>query len=245
MRLIEAGEVRLAEEKIGGLSDSDPLKHSLRLMLCLKQGEEEPRFLQEAFRVYLAHFGKGEAELPFHRLSLETHKALGKVLSLNGRFEESVRHYEFISEHLADRRGCASAKLHTELGEGFEETGNLGKALEEYKRAVEIEPDNYTLAYNMGCCLYENGNCAEAAQYFQSILGRLDKEGSFNPETKELYRTDCMILLALALKEQPAQFNAAAEAFAQLQRLKAQQQSHVELLEDNLLYFLIEAAELF
>lgn len=50
----------------------------------------------------------------------------------------------------------------------------------------------------MGCCLYENGNCPEAAQHFSSILARLDRDGSFNPETKELYRTDCMILLALA-----------------------------------------------
>lgn len=38
IRLIEQGQVQLAEEKIGELSDSDLLKHSLRLMLCLKQG---------------------------------------------------------------------------------------------------------------------------------------------------------------------------------------------------------------
>lgn len=167
------------------------------------------------------------------------------MLSLNGRFEESVRHYEFISDNLVDRRACASAKLYTELGEGFEETGNLSKALEEYKRAAEIEPDNYTLSYNMGCCLYENGNCPEAAQYFQNILARLEKDASFNPETKELYRTDCMILLALAQEQGPAKLKATSEAFAQLQLLKAQQQSHLELLEDNLLHFLIEAAELF
>lgn len=245
IRLIESGELRQAEEKIGELSDSDLLKHSLKLMLSLRRGEDEERFLHEALRIYEAHFDKGEAELPFQKLSLETHKAIGKVLSLNGRFEESVKHYEFISDNLVDRRACASAKLYTELGEGFEETGNLSKALEEYKRAVEIEPDNYTLAYNMGCCLYENGNCAEAAQYFQNILGRLDKDASFNPETKELYRTDCMILLALAEEEGPAKVKATAEAFAQLQLLKAQQQSHLELLEDNLLHFLIEAAELF
>lgn len=113
VQLIERGELRAVEERIDELSEGDLLKHSLRLMLCLKRGEEDPRFLQEALRVFQAHFDKGEAELPFQRLSLETHKALGKVLSLNGRFEESVRHYEFISDNLADRRACASAKLYT------------------------------------------------------------------------------------------------------------------------------------
>jgi Tfp pilus assembly protein PilF len=44
------------------------------------------------------------------------------------------------------------------LGEGFQETGNIPKAIEEYQRAIEIEPNNYTLTYNMGYCLYESGN---------------------------------------------------------------------------------------
>lgn len=52
IRLIESGELQQVEEKIGELSDSDLLKHSLKLILCLKRGEDEERFLHEALRIY-------------------------------------------------------------------------------------------------------------------------------------------------------------------------------------------------
>jgi tetratricopeptide (TPR) repeat protein len=44
--------------------------------------------------------------------------------------------------------------------------GNRQKALEEYQKGIEIEPDNYSLSYSMGYCLFENGSYEEAKACF-------------------------------------------------------------------------------
>lgn len=33
--------------------------------------------------------------------------------------------------------------------------GDVGKALEQYKIALESQPESYEVNYNLGCCFYE------------------------------------------------------------------------------------------
>jgi tetratricopeptide (TPR) repeat protein len=81
--------------------------------------EIDEDYLDKAFRVYDKYFNRSVEELPFEKISFEAHKAIGKILSLQSNYEESIKHYEYISQNIKNNRNCASAKLHNELGERF------------------------------------------------------------------------------------------------------------------------------
>ena len=63
-------------------------------------------------------------------------------------------------------RSSASALLHRSIAEGFEETGYIKKAIEEYRHALKLDQNNYSYLYSLACCLYEENKFDEAKEYF-------------------------------------------------------------------------------
>jgi hypothetical protein len=84
--LIERGDFKVADKKISELEDG-LLKQTLQLILELKISEVDPDNVDNAIAVYNLHFNRSEEELPFEKVSLEAHKAIGKVLSLQQDYE--------------------------------------------------------------------------------------------------------------------------------------------------------------
>ena len=48
--------------------------------------------------------------------------------------------------------------VHSSLGNDYEAIGDIDRAVVEYKKALESQPDSYELHYNIGCCLFDEQN---------------------------------------------------------------------------------------
>jgi tetratricopeptide (TPR) repeat protein len=118
------------------------------------------------------------------------------VLNYKGMHREAAEHFEYISSR-AKNRSNTPASEHCILGEGFESSGSLARALEEYRQAFELEPSNETMCYRLGCCLFENGHHEEAVQQFTLFLDLIQDKDQLTEDEKELYRTESLILIAL------------------------------------------------
>ena len=56
--------------------------------------------------------------------------------------------------------------VHSSLGNDYEALGEIDKAVFEYKKALECQPESFELHYNIGCCLYDEQKYDEALAYF-------------------------------------------------------------------------------
>ncbi len=94
-----------------------------------------------------------------------------------------------------------SARIHTELGAGYYQQGQMGVALDEFNEAIKIDPD-YALAYNgLGLVYVRLGEDAKAdANFMKSI--QLEPG---NPESHNNYGT--FLCSRNRIDESIAQFN--------------------------------------
>lgn len=74
----------------------------------------------------------------------------------------------------------------------------MKQAIDEYLVAFQLEPQNEKISYNLGCCLFENGRYDEALQYFNIFMQTLQDNTELDGTEKELWETECLILIALA-----------------------------------------------
>jgi tetratricopeptide (TPR) repeat protein len=117
-----------------------------------------------------------------------------RALELNPRYLEALIHqglvlYEMGREAEAEdsfRRAAASisppsnglpapiaarlANQHAELAEAYAEAGALGRAVEEYQRALELGPGFVDLRYRMARLLLESGRSLEAREALEEVL---------------------------------------------------------------------------
>lgn len=119
---------------------------------------------------------------------------LGRALELNPRYLEALIHQGLVLSELGRdteaeesfRRAQASvsppagglpapvaarlANQHGELAEAYAEAGALGRAIEQYQRALELGPGFVDLRYRMARILLEAGRFLEAREELEEVL---------------------------------------------------------------------------
>ena len=119
---------------------------------------------------------------------------LSRALELNPRYLEALIHFGLVLSELgreaeaedAFRRAASSvspplnglpspvasrlANHHAELAEAYAEAGALDRAVEEYRRALELGPTFVDLRYRMARLLLESGRSLEAREALEEVL---------------------------------------------------------------------------
>jgi tetratricopeptide (TPR) repeat protein len=67
--------------------------------------------------------------------------------------------------------------LHYDLANSYRNTGHLEDAIVEYKKALELRPENIDEITNIGAVFYETGNYDEAIKYFISTVSKSARDG--------------------------------------------------------------------
>ena len=170
--MIDEGHFEDVKKIIESLDDSNKIKHVLALTLVLTENENPD--LKEAESLYKKYFKSEGAEIPLEDVSVGGHKAIGHLLSLQGKYNESIKHFEYAGEKIQSEQ--EKSMVHSSLGNDYEALGNNDKALEEYKKALETLPDSFELHYNIGCCLFDEQDYTEAMKYFEKFLELIKKD---------------------------------------------------------------------
>jgi tetratricopeptide (TPR) repeat protein len=121
-------------------------------------------------------------------------KELGRALDLNPRYLEALVHQGLVLSELGReaeaeesfRRAAASvappadglpapvaarlANQHAELADAYAEAGALDRAVEQYRRALELGPGFVDLRYRMARLLLEAGRYLEAREELEEVL---------------------------------------------------------------------------
>ena len=93
------------------------------------------------------------------------HHFYSTLLEKSARFNEAMHHREE-----AARLDPLSVFFNTTLGWPYYYTHQYDKAIAQFQRALELEP-NYNLAlYNLGMCYLQKDNYAEAIAYFEKTI---------------------------------------------------------------------------
>ena len=119
---------------------------------------------------------------------------LSRALELNPRYLEALIHFGLVLSELgreaeaedAFRRAASSvspplnglpspvasrlANHHAELAEAYAEAGALDRAVEEYRRALELGPTFVDLRYRMARLLLESGRSLEAREALEEVI---------------------------------------------------------------------------
>ncbi|MFC1516207.1 tetratricopeptide repeat protein [Thermodesulfobacteriota bacterium] len=73
--------------------------------------------------------------------------------------------------------------MYRKFGDAFYRKGELNKALEYYKKALEIDPENFLVHYKAGTIFYQKGNLDQAKYHLRKTL---HINPDFQPARKEL-----------------------------------------------------------
>jgi tetratricopeptide (TPR) repeat protein len=158
------GAVHLLEEIIASGRAFADVHHLLGVSLSLL-GQSQ-RALEE--------FGRALALNPRY---LEALIHQGLVLTDLGRAREAEESFRRAAESVAPPTGGLPAPVaarlanqHAELGEAYAEAGALGRAVEQYERALELGPGFHDLRYRMARVLLEAGRVLEAREALEAVL---------------------------------------------------------------------------
>jgi tetratricopeptide (TPR) repeat protein len=94
------------------------------------------------------------------------HRALGSILSAQGKPGESIEHYRAI---LAVRSDSAE-KIHNDWGIALVQLGKFDEAIEHYREALRLKPELPDAHHNIGIALIRTGKLDEAASHFREAL---------------------------------------------------------------------------
>jgi tetratricopeptide (TPR) repeat protein len=152
------------------LSGEDELAGFIRRLVSTADGEDET--LQGVFGMAVDAALARDAFALAERLLL----ALGDVLSGAGK--------EALRDRLEDVRRLrrTSAHIHHERGNVLMSTGRLTAAMEQWGRALELEPDLDKTHFNLAMALYESGHGAEALPHVQRFLELRSDAGGAVPD---------------------------------------------------------------
>jgi tetratricopeptide (TPR) repeat protein len=158
------GAILLLEEIIASGRAFADVHHLLGVSLSLL-GRPEPA---------LEEFGHALALNPRY---LEALIHQGLVLTELGRAAEAEESFRRAAESVpppsAGLPAPVAARLanqHAELGEAYAEAGALGRAVEQYERALELGPAFHDLRYRMARVLIESGRVLEARDALEVVL---------------------------------------------------------------------------
>jgi tetratricopeptide (TPR) repeat protein len=71
-----------------------------------------------------------------------------------------------LSQHCEDKK--VQAKIHNNLADCFESQGKIDTAIEEYKKAIEIDPELATAFVSLGDIYKNKGNLEEAKRFYEN-----------------------------------------------------------------------------
>lgn len=97
---------------------------------------------------------------------------LGRSAEAETAFQAAVTHGEGGSEGYSRPVAAKLANLHAQLGEAYAETGALGEAIEQFRRAVTLGPAFHDLRYRLARLLLEAGRPLEAREELEGILAQ-------------------------------------------------------------------------
>lgn len=159
------GAIYLLEEIVAGGRAFADVHHLIGVSLSLLGRHQEA----------LAQFGRA-LELNPRYLEALIHQGL--VLSELGRTRESEDSFRRAADSVAPPSAGlpapVAAKLanqHAELADAYAEAGALGRAIEEYARALELGPGFQDLRYRMARVMLEAGRPLEAREALEEVLG--------------------------------------------------------------------------
>jgi len=92
--------------------------------------------------------------------SLEAAQALGRARELGGAAREGIP-----AQHAAKL-----ANMHASLAEAYAETGVMERAIDQYRRALELGPGFHDLRYRLARLLLEAGRAPEAREELQHVV---------------------------------------------------------------------------
>jgi len=101
------------------------------------------------------------------------HLALGLTYSIEGRSQEAL--YEF--DKIGDTMSFEAASSSAEGGRILIDQGEIGRAEQRIRKALEADPDNYMAHVAMGYLYSKQGNNAEAVREYREAI-RLNPEGA-------------------------------------------------------------------
>lgn len=150
----------------------DPFSTTLNLVTVplLADVFEDSDTLMLVGEFYFKHRHFSDAFEIFERLSeqippsAQLFQKLGYCMQMLGAVDEAVKYYEQ-SELLNSESRWTLKRLaicHRNLR-------NWDKAVEYYSRLAAVEPDDLSVAFNLGCCLFESGKTEEAAALFHKV----------------------------------------------------------------------------
>ncbi len=122
----------------------------------------------------------------------------------------------------------ANAVSLTELGNALEGLGLIDEAMQRYRQALDLEPDDARANYNLANCLFERKQLAEAVNHFQRAL----------ESAPPAFATQTRNNLAVAL----AQLGRANEAAGHFRKVLASEPDNAKV-HDNLALVLSEPGE--
>ena len=127
-------------------------------------------FQQGESREAVAAFEKALAADPKHS---KAHNNLALAAIDLGELELAEAHYR---ESLAIDPQPA---IYNDLGFVLERQGMTDEAVEQYRKALELDPQSAAAHYNLGASLARSGELAEAERHFRSALGRKPSAQSY------------------------------------------------------------------
>jgi len=158
------GTVHLLEEIVAGGRAFADVHHLLGVSLSLLGQRERA----------LAELGRA-LELNPRYLEALIHQGLvlyemGRDVEAEDSFRRASANVSPSSNGLAAPIAARLANQHAELAEAYAEAGALDRAVEEYRRALELGPSFVDLRYRMARVLLEAGRSLEAREALEEVL---------------------------------------------------------------------------
>jgi tetratricopeptide (TPR) repeat protein len=120
------------------------------------------------FEEAISHYDRVRRLDPDH---VEARLNRGHALDMLGRGAESIEAYREatqVNRRRADRQ--ALARAYYNLGSALGRQGDLDAAVNQYRKALELEPDYEKAHYSLGWVLEHQGHLDEAVKHYSAIL---------------------------------------------------------------------------
>lgn len=92
-----------------------------------------------------------------------------------GEVEKAIAAYSLMLDKLKEEKGSyegdeGAARALSGIGEAYIKAGELDKAVTYLQQAIDIFPDDETLAFNIGEILFKQGESAKGIEYFKASI---------------------------------------------------------------------------
>ena len=115
------------------------------------------------------------------------------ALSASGRYPEAIALYQEFLQIIPE---ALSMEGHTNLGAAYFRIGNKDAAVEEFRKAIKINPASVEATANLGMALYSQGKSAEALQ-------QLGKALQLKPDSQEIRSNMARIMKTMRADPSP------------------------------------------